>query len=249
MLQVDDETGPARQEGHTLSVNMAFANVAFITPAPGIHSQILSTFQKGDVNSLRKPASPPFHQPLRRWTNPTAGFQEDFFTGPSSPPRPRPLYQVIIFSVTTGLLWYGYYKFCIEEELLNESGKGLGGIGTLAPLMAGITAPLYAPTGGPAEFLVGAGIAWIVAIQFTLYRRINSLMLERDEYEPLVPWWVVVPGFNLVAGLRSVHFLSVLWGFPPDDDPLVNVFPCLGVRTLGMLELATTPSLWFKLGK
>lgn len=95
--------------------------------------------------------------------------------------------------------------------------------------------------------LVAAGIAWIVAIQFTLYRRVNELMLERDGYEPLVPWWVVVPGFNLVAGLRSVHFLSVVWGFPPDDDPLVNFFPCLGVRTLGTLELATTPSLWVKL--
>lgn len=176
-----------------------------------------------------------------------ASFKEDFFTGPSSPPRPRPLYQVILFSVTTNLLWYGYYKYCIEEELRRETGGGLGGIGVLAPFTAMITGPLYAPTGGPAEALVAAAVVWIVSIQFTLYQRINSLMLEKEGYAPLVPWWVIIPGYNLVAGLRGLHFLAVAWGFPPDEDPIVERLPFLGVKTLGMMELITKPSLWLKL--
>ena len=54
---------------------------------------------------------------------------------------PRLLYvifvQVVAFSVPTGLIWYGWYKFCVEEELqaYEESnapgeGKGFGGYGS-----------------------------------------------------------------------------------------------------------------------
>lgn len=225
---------------------MSLSRAAFLSTAAPLHAQHVSW--RATAVTQRRSQHP--RQVIgRRAATVRAAFKEDFLTGPSSPPRPRPLYQVILFSASTGLLWYGYYKYCIEEELLRETGHGLGGIGTLAPFMAGISGPLYAPTGGPAEALALAGVAWIVAIQFTLYRRINALMLERHGYEPLVPWWVVIPGFNLVAGLRSVHFLSVSWGFKPDEDPLVNVFPFLGVSELGMVQLVTKPSLWLNLKK
>lgn len=59
---------------------------------------------------------------------------------PGKPGIPRPLWLVILGSVPTGLVWYGYYKFAVEEEMLAlelEGGKtprGFGGYGTLGPL-------------------------------------------------------------------------------------------------------------------
>lgn len=35
---------------------------------------------------------------------------DDFLAGPEQPARPRPLSQVVAYSVCTGLLWYGWYK-------------------------------------------------------------------------------------------------------------------------------------------
>jgi hypothetical protein len=29
--------------------------------------------------------------------------------------------------------------------------------------------------------------------------------------EPLVIWWLFVPGLNLIVGLRQIHFLSQFW--------------------------------------
>ena len=29
--------------------------------------------------------------------------------------------------------------------------------------------------------------------------------------EPLVVWWLFVPGLNLIVGLRQIHFLSQFW--------------------------------------
>lgn len=186
-------------------------------------------------------------RPNRVKTYPRASFKEDFLTGPSDPPRPRPLYQVILFSVSTNLLWYGYYKYCIEEELRKILGEGPGGIGALAPFMLGVTSPLYLPTGGPAECGAAFGVLWIVVVQFYLYRRINKLMEDKGDTAPLTPWWIVVPGFNLIVGLRSVHFLSVAFGAEPEADPVVEFFPFLGSKTLGILEFLTTPALWVKL--
>ncbi|KAI0565013.1 hypothetical protein FGB62_22g519 [Gracilaria domingensis] len=185
----------------------------------------------------------PYRAPVR------ASMMQDFLAGPSSPPRPRPLYQVILFTVTTNLLWYGWYKYCIEQELRQLLGEGPGGIGALLPFIVGVTSPLYLPTGGPAELGAASGVLWIVGVQFYLYRRINSLMVKKGASPPLTPWWIVIPGFNLVVGLRSVHFLSVAFGADADSDPVVDIFPFLGKDTLGMGELLVNPSLWLRLGK
>lgn len=63
---------------------------------------------------------------------------------PGSPGVPRPLSTVIVASIPTGLVWYGYYKFCIEEELFDievkagKEPKGYGGYGTLGPFTYGL---------------------------------------------------------------------------------------------------------------
>lgn len=198
-------------------------------------SSLSTTRQHVTSRTLRRSVLPPH-----------ASIKEDFFAGPSTPPRPRPLYQVILFSLSTSLLWYGYYKYCIEEELRRKTGSGLGGIGVLAPFTIGISTPLYLPHDA-ALCGVAAALVWIVSIQFSLYRRINRLAVEANEEAPLTPGWVVIPGFNFVVGLRSIHFLSVYFGGDAEEDPLVDLFPFLGVQTLGMRQLLTTPKLWLKL--
>lgn len=42
----------------------------------------------------------------------------DILTAPPEVPGiSRPVWLTILGSVPTGLVWYGYYKFCVEEEL------------------------------------------------------------------------------------------------------------------------------------
>jgi len=59
---------------------------------------------------------------------------------PEIPGISRPVWLSVLGSVPTGLIWYGYYKFSVEEELfqyeLQETGKvsGCGGYGTLLRL-------------------------------------------------------------------------------------------------------------------
>ncbi|PXF48627.1 hypothetical protein BWQ96_01479 [Gracilariopsis chorda] len=185
--------------------------------------------------------------PLR--ATPRASVFKDLLAGPSDPPKPRPLYQVILFTVTTNFLWYGWYKYCIEQELRALTGEGPGGVGALLPFVLGVTSPLYLPTGGPAEVGVAAGVLWIVSVQYYLYRRINALMVAKGNTPPLTPWWIVIPGFNLVVGLRSVHFLSLAFGAKRDADPVIDIFPFLGKETLGLWELVVTPSLWLQVGR
>jgi hypothetical protein len=89
---------------------------------------------------------------------------------PEIPGIPRPVWLTILGSVPTGLLWYGYYKFSVEEELfqyeMKETGKvsGAGGFGTLFPFVFGILIGfpmtlLHIPGG---ELLIEAAGAWIL---------------------------------------------------------------------------------------
>ena len=112
---------------------------------------------------------------------------------PGDPGVPRPLWLVILGSVPTGLLWYGYYKFCIEEELFEmELAKGMtprgfGGFGTLGPFVYGCLL-------GPLAFIfhlpgglqwTNLGIIFIYYTQFLLYDRVNELYREQGEEAPL----------------------------------------------------------------
>lgn len=177
---------------------------------------------------------------------PHASFTDDFFQGPTSPPKPRPLYQVLLFSATTNLIWYPYYKFCIEEELQRETGRGLGGYAAVLPFVTGLTSP-FVLSRDAAILAVAASLAWAAALQYWLYRRVNALVEHKFHFAPLHPWWFFVPGFNLIVGFRAYHFLSIVWGAAPQDDPLVAWFPFLSVDQLSISEMLTTPSLWLKL--
>mmetsp|Transcript_3074 Transcript_3074/g.6524 ORF Transcript_3074/g.6524 Transcript_3074/m.6524 type:complete len:321 (+) Transcript_3074:79-1041(+) len=154
---------------------------------------------------------------------------------PGAPGVPRPLWLVMLGSLPTGLLWYGYYKFVVEEELLQmelDTGReprGFGGYGTLGPFTYGIllgplASMLHIPGGINWSSL---GVIFIYYTQFLLYDRVNKLYEEDADYRlanitediddsndvlplPLQVWWclpIFFP-FNFIVGLRQVHFLS-----------------------------------------
>jgi hypothetical protein len=183
---------------------------------------------------------------------------------PQRPGLPRPLWLVIAASLPTGLVWYGYYKFCVEEELLQHEmaqGKvprGFGGYGTLGPfcygLLLGPLALLLQLPGGLVWSSVG--IVFIYYTQFLLYDRVNEMIREEGfiGYEPLPLWWTlpVFFPFNLIVGLRQVHFLADYnyrqrgIAVPP-KDPVVDFFPFIGADRFTWQEFVSTPSLWCSL--
>ena len=107
---------------------------------------------------------------------------------PETPGIPRPVWLTILGSVPTGLVWYGYYKFSVEEELyqyeIRETGKvsGAGGFGTLFPFVFGVLigfpmSILHLPGG---ELIIQAAGAWILLGQVNLYKRVNELCMENE---------------------------------------------------------------------
>ena len=181
---------------------------------------------------------------------------------PSVPGCPRPLWLVMLGSLPTGLLWYGYYKFAVEEELMQmelSSGKtprGFGGYGSLGPftygmLLGPVAAILHIPGGLNWSAL---GIIFIYYTQFLLYDRVNQLYREAGNEEPLNVWWclpIFFP-FNLIVGLRQVHFLSQYLyekrgANPPPNDPVADFFPFIKANKFTWQEFFLTPSLWCSL--
>lgn len=198
--------------------------------------------------------------------------------------RARPLSTVAVWSLATGLAWYGWYKYCTEEELVTSTGTGPGGALALGPFVVGVTAPGWLPAvglGGGIEGVVGgdalaaafalAGLAWIVGAQLRLYTAVNGVLRGVGAPPSMTWWWALAPGFNIVGGIRLIHFTAVaavLAATAADDgegvggvgkaaereaglaalndDALVRRFPWIGVPKLGALQLLTTPSLWVK---
>jgi hypothetical protein len=177
---------------------------------------------------------------------------------------PGPLWLVILASVPTGLVWYGYYKFCVEEELMErdlaqgKTPRGFGGFGTLGPFVYGILL-------GPLAFLLhipgglnwsNVGIVFIYYTQFLLYDRVNDLYREKGLEEPLPMWWTlpIFFPFDLIVGLRQVHSLSQYWYIErgvesPPEDPVVNFFPFIGASRFTWQEFLLTPAMWCSLLK
>ncbi|MBW4539186.1 MAG: hypothetical protein KME43_08560 [Myxacorys chilensis ATA2-1-KO14] len=147
--------------------------------------------------------------------------------------KPRPLWLVILLSGVTGLLYYGYYKWAIQEELRHYNGYGWSGTLCLMPFVLGVTIPLAlarfdpdVPTGFAWASLLG--IVWIYIVQFRLYRTVNTLHRQAGLKEPLIVWWMFVPGLNLVVGLRQIHFLSKFWAQIQGEDvkdPIADGLP------------------------
>jgi len=183
---------------------------------------------------------------------------------PEIPGIPRPVWFTILGSVPTALGWYGYYKFCVEEELFQyelQSGKkvtGCGGYGTLFPFVFGVLVGfplsfLHVPGG---ELMVQAAGAWILLGQVNLYRRVNELCKDNAEElglseQPLYSWWALLPPpLDVVVGLRQVHFLSEYWriqrGEPYDKDIVAEeLFPFISSERFTLKKFFRTPSLWF----
>lgn len=130
--------------------------------------------------------------------------------------KPRPLWQVLLFSVATFTLYYGWYKWIIQEELRRYNGYGWSGTLCLAPFVLGVAVPqllrIYDPD-VPDWFgwFSLLGIVWIYIVQFRLYKTVNQLYHQAGMKEPLTVWWLFVPGLNLIVGLRQIHFLSQFW--------------------------------------
>ena len=186
---------------------------------------------------------------------------DDFFSvvtaAPETPGIPRPVWLTIAASVPTGLIWYGWYKFSVEEELfqyeLETEGRvsGCGGYGTLFPFVFGVIIggplALVGFPGGDA-ILEAAGL-WILLGQVNLYRRVNECFPKGEE--PLHAWWALLPPpLDVVVGLRQVHYLSEYWkqerGMAPGGDAVAEkYFPFISAPRFTLKEFARTPSMWF----
>ncbi|MEM6752789.1 MAG: hypothetical protein AAF630_07455 [Cyanobacteria bacterium P01_C01_bin.38] len=152
--------------------------------------------------------------------------------------KPRPLWRVIVLSVATGMLYYGWYKYIIQEELKRYNGCGLSGTLSLAPFVLGVAIPqilrIFDPdVPGWFGWFSLLGIVWIYIVQFRLYKTVNQLYRDAGLKEPLIVWWIIVPGLNLIVGLRQIHFLSEYWAMKQDiavDDFLAKSIPFLSVN-------------------
>lgn len=149
--------------------------------------------------------------------------------------KPRPLTRVILLSIVSGLLYYGYYKWMIQDELRAYGQRVWSGAVCIIPFVLGIALPLLLAQFDPDVpgwfgFLAFSGVGWLYIVQFRLYQEINRLYVEEGRKAPLVTWWIVVPGLNLIVGLRQIHFLSEYWARvsnSPTPDPIAEQLPFL----------------------
>ncbi|MGB3652438.1 MAG: hypothetical protein WBA41_14640 [Rivularia sp. (in: cyanobacteria)] len=152
--------------------------------------------------------------------------------------KPRPLWRVIFLSVVTGMLYYGWYKYIIQEELKRYNGYGWSGMLCLAPFVLGVAVPqilrIFDPdVPGWFGWFSLLGIVWIYIVQFHLYKTVNKLYRDAGMKEPLVVWWMFLPGLNLIVGLRQIHFLSQYWAQKQDitvNDFLAKSIPLLSLN-------------------
>jgi hypothetical protein len=146
---------------------------------------------------------------------------------------PRPLWKVVLFSLLTGLAYYGWYKWVIQDELRRYDGQSWSGAVCLLPFGLGVVVPqllrIYDPdVPGWFGWFSLLGLVWIYIVQFRLYCTVNQLYVTAGRSAPLVVWWLLIPGLNLLVGLRQIHFLSQYWAMrrgEPQSDPLADTLP------------------------
>ena len=152
--------------------------------------------------------------------------------------KPRPLWQVILFSGASLMLYYGWYKWIIQEELRRYNGYGWSGTLCLLPFVLGVVVPqalwVFDPdVPGWFGWFSLLGVAWIYIVQFRLYKTVNELYRQEGLKAPLVVWWIFVPGLNLIVGFRQIHFLSEYWAMKQKitvKDPLAQSIPFLSAN-------------------
>ncbi|OLP98365.1 Na(+)/H(+) antiporter NhaD [Symbiodinium microadriaticum] len=160
-----------------------------------------------------------------------------------------------------GVIWYLYYKLLVEDDLRYYRGLGIGGSLVIVPFALGLFAGVFG------EFAYGAleggffdnafstafysAFAWIYLNQWFLYNKVNQLFEEIGRPAPLDPWGLLIPGWNFVTGIRQIHFLAEYWAIQRGEelprDAFAELFPFAKKPTLTLVELATTPSLWFNI--
>jgi hypothetical protein len=147
--------------------------------------------------------------------------------------KPRPLWRVILLSLVTGLAYYGYYKWVIQDELKQYNGRGWSGAVCLLPFGLGVAIPqalrLFDPdVPGWFGWFSLLGLVWIYVVQFRLYCTVNQLYQAAGLKAPLTVWWLFVPGLNLIVGLQQIHFLSQYWARQQGqviEDPIAKTLP------------------------
>ncbi len=144
--------------------------------------------------------------------------------------KPRPLWRVLLLSAFSLSVYYIWYKWIIQEELRKYNGEGWSGKMCVLPFILGVIFPqvlwiLDPDVGSWFGWFSLSGIVWIYIVEFRLYRTVNQLYREEEENEPLVIWWLFVPGLNIITGLRQIHFLSQYWAEKPNisvKDPIAE---------------------------
>lgn len=152
--------------------------------------------------------------------------------------KPRPLGRVILLSIATLMLYYGWYKWIIQDELRQYNGYGWSGMLCLLPFILGVAIPqalwiLDPDVPGWFGWVSLLGVIWIYIVQFRLYRMVNKLYRQDGLKEPLRVWWLFVPGLNLIVGLRQIHFLSQFWANQQHitvKDPVAQSLPFLSAN-------------------
>ncbi len=235
-------------------------------PPPPKDGDYVDMFCRGTNALMKQAVLPSFRSRVELQPAGTAGpaVMDRLLAAPEFPGMSRPLWIVIAGSVPTLLGWYGYYKFSVEEELfqdeLSTEGRatGCGGYGTLFPFvfLGLIGAFLRVGVGiEEGEYVMEAGGAWILAGQVNLYRRINQLYEREGKAPPLHAWWAVLPPpFDLIVGLRQVHFLARYWqerrGEEWEKDKVAEeLFPFISSPRFTLKEFVRTPSNWFWFSK
>ena len=100
--------------------------------------------------------------------------------------------------------------------------------------------------------IIEAGGLWILLSQINLYRRVNELLEEQGEEAPLHAWWAILPPpFDVIVGLRQVHFLSLYWsgrrGKALDRDYVAEeLFPFISSERFTLEQFVREPrGFWF----
>lgn len=142
-----------------------------------IDPQLVNDFCQATNNFFSALVIPPIKsytqiRPATSLSNSNSDIVSKLTAPPEIPGIPRPVWLTILGSVPTGLIWYGYYKYSVEEELYQyelQNGDlvtGCGGYGTLLPFVFGILIGfplqyLHIPGG---ETLVEAAGLWVCYI-------------------------------------------------------------------------------------
>jgi hypothetical protein len=237
-----------------------------LPPPPPRDGDYVDIFCRGTNMLMKQAVLPSFRRRVELQPAGTAGpeVMDRLLAAPEFPGMSRPLWLVMAGSIPTLLGWYGYYKFSIEEELfqdeLSSDGRasGCGGYGTLFPFVFLSLIGAFLRFGmdvEEGEYVIEAGGAWILAGQVNLYRRVNQLYQREGKEPPLHAWWAVLPPpFDLIVGLRQVHFLARYWqerrGETWEKDKVAEeLFPFISSPRFTLKEFVRTPSNWFWFSK